>query len=392
MLRAVQRRELRLRLRARDAAPQAAEDADALVAVWPKLLAVRRNQPPHVGGLGIEREARGHHANHRACAIIERDAAPDDVAARGKRVPPETIRQNDRAPARQIVGLEGAPDRSRNAEHAEDLDARRNREHDLRVACIGQDLIAGRPRRGAELLEADAVPPPRVEVLEGREDLGETGVLDVAVPHGDEPIDVAIRQRLDHYRRDDAEDRGGRADAERERGHGDRGDARRAPPAAEREAEVACAVAQPRQPVGVARPLLRGREVAEPHARRAPRLLDAHPAADVLVGQRFEVEARLLVERRVGRRRTQRGAQAPNPAHGGLPLEDVSLDVCGTVGDARARGQARSMHTPVVDRTEAGRRRALSWRAPCASERAPPAARSRAGGQGSAFPRVRGRP
>ena len=50
----------------------------------------------------------------------------------------------------------------------------------------------------------------------------------VVLPDDREPIGIAVRQRLQQQRVDDAEDRGVRADAERQRGDGDEAEARRA--------------------------------------------------------------------------------------------------------------------------------------------------------------------
>jgi len=315
VLSAVDRGQLRLRVLPRDAAAQASEDADALIAIGPKLLAVRRDETPHVGRLGKEREPDRHDADDRARAIVQREAAPDKVGARGERTPPEAMRQHDRASARQIAGLEGPANGGLHAKHREELDARGNREHDLRIARARQNLIAGRPCGGRKPIEAGAVPAPRLEILERRKDLREAAVLDVAVPDGDEPVDVRIGQRLDQHRLDHAENSGHRANRDGERDYGDGGDAGCPAPAAHAEAQIASDVPQPRKPVGVVRPIPRGGEVAESVARHARRFLGRHPAPDVLAGQRLEVETRLLVERFIDLGVEQRAAETPKPSH-----------------------------------------------------------------------------
>ena len=58
------------------------------------------------------------------------------------------------------------------------------------------------------------------------------------LPDDHEPIGVLERQAIDEHGLDDREDRGVRADAERERQHGDGGEARRAQPESNRVAKV----------------------------------------------------------------------------------------------------------------------------------------------------------
>ena len=137
----------------------------------------------------------------------------------------------------------------------------------------------------------------------------------MAVPDGDEPADVRIGQRLDQHRLDHAENSGHRANRDGERDYGDGGDAGCPAPGAHAEAQIASDVPQPRKPVGVVRPIPRGGEVAESVARHARRFLGRHPAADVLAGQRLEVEARLLVERFIDLGVEQRAAETPKPSH-----------------------------------------------------------------------------
>jgi len=363
VLRAVKRGQLGLRLLAGDAAPQPPEDAHALIAVGPKLFAARRDEPPHVGRVGIEREPRRHDADHRARALIQREAAADDIGAGRQRAPPEAMREDDRASPRQIGRLEGSTDRRRHTEDREQLDARGNREHDLRVARAGQDLLARRPRGGRELVEAGTVPPPRVEVVERREDLGEAAVFHVAVPDGDEPVDVGVRQRLDQHGLDDAEDRGRRADAERERDDRHRRDAGRPAPGPESETHVAADVAQPRNGVGIARSIFRGREVAEAPARREHRFVGGHAAARVLVDQLLEVEPGLFVEGFIDPGLEQRAAKPAKPSHADLSREPEDF--------ANGPGDAIPPLLLFGEPARAGRRDAVEPRPPIACGRLP---------------------
>ena len=118
----------------------------------------------------------------------------------------------------------------------------------------------------------------------------------VGFPHRHDSRGVLVRQRLEHHRADDAEDRRGGADAEGERGEGRGGKGRRAPQRAEAVSKIAHRVLEERRPDLVARALLRAFEPAEPDKRLAARLVGAHPGAAILLGLMIEVEPNLLVE------------------------------------------------------------------------------------------------
>ena len=142
-------------------------------------------------------------------------------------------------PSRIDCGAPGRPSSSRNV-----------RPNALSAPRSGKEI--GRDERRAELLriavagERDrAARPDAADLRERRRplaDVAEVGTRErsarIAEPDECQPVGVAIRQRLDQHRVDDAEDGGVGADAEREGEKNDRGEATRLADAAPRVAKI----------------------------------------------------------------------------------------------------------------------------------------------------------
>ena len=119
--------------------------------------------------------------------------------------------------------------------------------------------------------------------------------------HLHEAIGVAIRQRPQQDGADDAEDGGVGADAERERDHGDGGEARRPPQRAQRRARRSRRRSSSQMNVRASRcRSLRVRDAAERAPRREARLVRGHAAAPILVLEQGEVRVDLARDFRLG--------------------------------------------------------------------------------------------
>ena len=126
-----------------------------------------------------------------------------------------------------------------------------------------------------------------------RKQLAAVGAL---VDDLDETILVGIRQRANEDAVDDAEHRGGGADAERERDDGDgqegRGPLKGPPP----ETHIARKVLETRGAELVARPLAHLLHAAEAQECLTSSLVRRHPGTTVLVGLALDVESNLVLE------------------------------------------------------------------------------------------------
>lgn len=131
-----------------------------------RILGLTSDQRPHVGGFGVEREARWHDADHRARAIVERQTLSDDVRCGAEAVLPEAMGEHDGATLREIVAAERATHRRRHAEQGEEVNRRGDCEHHARRPAPAQDLFARGPRSCRNRLEAAAVLFPGFEILE----------------------------------------------------------------------------------------------------------------------------------------------------------------------------------------------------------------------------------
>src|SRR5206468_8427896 len=120
--------------------------------------------------------------------------------------------------------------------------------------------------------------------------------LRVVGPKEYEPPGIAIWQRANHDRVDDAEDRRRRADAESECDDGDRGEARRPPETADGVPHVVPERIDNRFPTAGAHACLGRLDAADLDDRGASRGFERHATPHLLVGELVEVVAQLFVE------------------------------------------------------------------------------------------------
>ena len=124
------------------------------------------------------------------------------------------------------------------AEHGEDVGGRAGADDLLRIA------LAVAADRRPERVEADQAVELRQlglqieEVARRDREVHDVAVAHV-VPHRPEPRRIVVGQRPQQHGVDDAENRGGGADAQRDREHGGDGECRLAPQAAESKQNVA---------------------------------------------------------------------------------------------------------------------------------------------------------
>ena len=169
-----------------------------------------------------------------ACAV-ERDRAPDDPAVGAEPAPPQRFAEDDhpRAAPLLIVRLQVSPDQRRDAEHAKERRRDGAAAQQLGISLAGER--GGRAVEGADRFEALRALRPG-QIVE-RRDPHRAGV-GMVLEQLDEPVWLRVRQRAQQDGVGDAEDRGARADAERERQDRGGGDHRRPPQAAPRVAKV----------------------------------------------------------------------------------------------------------------------------------------------------------
>ncbi len=189
---------------------------------------------PELGRLRRQRSAaeeqthvRRHHADDGDAAAVELNGAADDGRIAGEAALPETVAQDrDRVVSlRTFIVGERAPDQRRDAERREEVGRDVHADDFFRRARSGQvDAVVVERRDPLECRRALA---PADEVRR-REHVGAARPPRVGFPHHDQASGIAERQRLEQHRVDDREDRRVRADAQRERQHRDRREARRA--------------------------------------------------------------------------------------------------------------------------------------------------------------------
>ncbi len=135
-------------------------------------------------------------------------------------------------------GDEVAADLDAVTEDREDVGRRAGADHLLGIALA---VAADRRPEGVEADQAVELRQLRLQIEEVARRDGEVDDVAVAhvVPHRPEPRGIVVGQRPQQHRIDDAENRGGGADAERDGQHGGDGKRRLAPQAAESEEHVA---------------------------------------------------------------------------------------------------------------------------------------------------------
>ncbi len=254
----------------------------------------RQRQRDVDASAGIEtREAGTSDAHDRDRSAVDAQAAPED-----RRIPAElplpvavADHGNQRILSGAVVlGEEPATERDRDAEHG--------------VIVAADELTAGRfdavagchPERGARVAgRAGEQVGSSADALVVRIVRRRGGPLG-AVRDENQFVRIVHRHRPQHDRFEQAEDRGVRADAERERQDDDRGEPGIAPERAQRVAHVLVDLFQSRPRPHRARRFFRQRDVAERDQRLPARFVRRHAAIDVVLHFALEVIADVRLE------------------------------------------------------------------------------------------------
>ena len=212
----------------------------AAAARRPQLLerfAVRRQE---VRLLADDREAGRHHANHRPRTVVGGQGHPQHVGPAAELPLPELVGENDQRVVAAEVFLGGiaAAECGLDPQRAEER-SRERQSGGLEWLAVDDQGQAGGSDHPQTVERAGAL-APRHEVRRG--DHVPDGPAAVGLPHRDDAIGLAVGQRLQHDGPDDAEDRRGGADAERQRQQGPGSEARRPPQHADAVAEITCRV------------------------------------------------------------------------------------------------------------------------------------------------------
>ena len=173
------------------------------------------------------------HANDGVRLAVEPHRAPKDAAVAGKAVLPDPVREDDDFVATDDAFLLGERPAQRQrvpvAHHREKSGRGRARQQVLGPILGGHVHAAAAPR--VQIAE-DRGPAPPLDVVGGRDRLSFSVVL---LPHHHQAVGLAVRQRREEGAVDDAEDGGGRRDAQRQRDDGDGREPGIAPEEAEAE-------------------------------------------------------------------------------------------------------------------------------------------------------------
>jgi hypothetical protein len=214
-----------------------------------------------------------------------------------------------------------APEERRRAEQAEKVAGHVAELEQLGIALAEEGPVAG-PDPG-DALEAGGAATELGE-LEGRAGRAQGVLLAQLVPEEDEPVGVAVRQRVEEHRLDDGEDGAGAADAERQREHRDQGEAGRLPHASQRVARIPePAGGGPGRRHRVADVVLDSGHAAQLLARLALGLVGRHAAPLEVGGAVSHVRAELLVDLPLQRAPPEDGPEGgrdPVPEPHGQPL------------------------------------------------------------------------
>src|SRR5438477_845859 len=105
----------------------------------------------------------------------------------------------------------------RHAQQGEEIKSRRDREYISRRAAACQNLAVRSPGCACDLVETAAVLPERFEVPVRCEQLRWTARVDSTVPYRHQPARLPVWQWPQQHRVKNAEYRGARANAERQR-------------------------------------------------------------------------------------------------------------------------------------------------------------------------------
>ena len=238
-------------------------------------------------------EARRHHADDGDGLSIHPDRLSDDRGIAAEPALPEAVAE-DHHPVVPVGPLVG---RERAAQHRSDAQGREEaRHHELGDELLRRPLarqvdavvVEARHRRERRV----AFLPP--QVVERGDDVRAAGTLGALLPDGDEAPGLVEGEALEEHGVDDREDRGVRADAQRERRdrHGGKTGILREGTA--REAQVLPGRLEEGEPPAVADGFLRHLDAPELPDRVAARLFGRHPRADGIVDVHLEVGLELL--------------------------------------------------------------------------------------------------
>ena len=235
------------------------------------------------------------HADHGHRLTVHEEPAADDAGIGAEAADPEVVGQDRHGrDAGTVVAGAGEPAEHRGEAH--DVEEVAGDEADLDGGHVGIAPQHGVP--GRVLRDIGERRRARAEVAYLGD--GEEHVL-AAEPVGrvaevDQPVAVAMGQRLEQHAAHDAEDRGGGADAEREGDHDDRGEPAIPAQGAKAVAEVGHRVIDPRQPALLPHRLGGLGEAAGREPRLAARGLGIEAAPDQLGSLQLEVGLQLLAE------------------------------------------------------------------------------------------------
>ena len=244
----------------------------------------------------VGKERRGlEHADHRHRLAVQLHLLADERRVAAEALPPEVVGENhDGRHSRAIVARARQP-----AEH-------RGEAHDLEVVPrdephVEADRVVvplqGEVPRGV-LGDAAQRRDAGAEIVDLRHGEGDVRLPRAIgrLPHVEQPVAVAVGQRLQQHAADHAENRGVGADAERQRDDDHRGERRAVTQGAQRVVQVGGQVFDPRQSPPVVHRLGGLGEAAGRQQRLAARFIGGKSAPDVLGGLHVEVGLQLFAE------------------------------------------------------------------------------------------------
>jgi hypothetical protein len=228
------RRQLGARGGERDAGLEPA-DGEQQVAPGLGFLVERQRRQQVEAGAGrehrIEIERGRQHAGDEHRLVVDRHLAADDVGLAAELLLPEAVAEDRRRrlPGRDFfLRQEVAAELRTHAEHVEEVLRDLHAAHALRAGGADQRVLRGVGERvvGGQRFEGCVLAAPVEQRVHARGAIGHRGAA-VAVLDPNQALGLLERQRLQQHRVDESEHRRAGADAERERGHGDHGEAGR---------------------------------------------------------------------------------------------------------------------------------------------------------------------